>query len=136
MGSLGGPQNDLKWHLMTLNGLTWPHILVKYYPVKPDSRSLILKIHFFKKSLIFGVVMPLSSDFSYRAALSHKAILIEKKILFRMSIVTAIRPHQAMVKFILFSKKVNVWRKFMVFQKFFLLKRISIKSYIRWWHQK
>ena len=67
-------------------------------------------------SCLFLVIFHIERN---RAALSHKAILIEKKILFRMSIVTAKKALEGMVKFILFSKKANFRRKFMVFQKIF-----------------
>ena len=63
-----------------------------------------------------------------RPGKSHKAILIEKKILFRMSMVSAINPHQPMVKFILFSKKVNFRRKFMVFRKIFFAQKNQRKK--------
>ena len=63
-----------------------------------------------------------------RPGKSHKAILIEKKILYRMSIVSAINPHQPMVKFIPFSKKVNFRRKFMVFPKNFFAQKNQQKK--------
>ena len=60
--------------------------------------------------------------------LSPKAILIEKKILFRMVIVSTNNPRQPTFKIIPFPKKMIFQRKFMVFLKIFFAQKKEKKK--------